>query len=93
MALALLSIALSLAGSAVVRDRSGQVASAVVTDGLRTQPLWRLPGGLFVAIPRIEGTIEVRCRDGTSHQQGYVTGHMHTWVVVEGPECDRPVEV
>lgn len=44
----------------------------------------RLPGGLFVAIPRLEGTIEIECRDGARGQEGYVTGSLHTWVKVEG---------
>ncbi|HYD13933.1 MAG TPA: hypothetical protein VEC11_13875 [Allosphingosinicella sp.] len=84
----------SLMGSAVVVDRKGQVLSAaIVTSDGRTQALLDLPGGYFFAIPRIEGTIELRCRDGLRPQWGYVTGHMHTRLDVEpGTGCGRIVE-
>jgi hypothetical protein len=91
-ALLLLALAIALAGSVVVRDRTGEVARAIVTNDRETQPLLRLPGGLFVAIPLMEGTIEIECRDGSRHRNGYVTGHMHIRVRVEG-RCGRMVEV
>ena len=72
-------------GSAVVHDDTGEVASAVVTNGREEQALLRLPGGLFFAVPRLEGTIEVRCRNGERARWGYVTGHLHTSVRVSGP--------
>ena len=90
----LLLIGFWIAGSVVVVDKTGEVASAVATTGSYEQPLWHLPGGFFVGIPRLEGTIEVRCRDGTSRQMGYVTGHMHTWVKVVGDvPCAHVVEI
>jgi hypothetical protein len=84
-----------IAGSAVVVDETDGVESAFITtsDG-REQPLHRLWTGYFYAIPRLEGTIEVRCHDGTRKSWGYVTGHMHTKIRVVGDApCARLVEV
>ncbi len=80
-----------LAGSAVVVDETGGVQSAIVTDNRGSQqrlyPLW---AGYFYAIPRIEGTIEIRCPNGTPVQTGYVTGALHTKVRVVGKRpCER----
>lgn len=83
-----------LAGSATVVDETGGVESAFITtsDG-REQPLYRLWTGYFYAIPRLEGTIEVRCRDGTRKSRGYVTGHLNTKIRVVGDTpCARLVE-
>ncbi|HTU12793.1 MAG TPA: hypothetical protein VMG08_18025 [Allosphingosinicella sp.] len=81
-------------GSAIVIDRNGQVvAAAIVTSGGEVQALHRLPGGLFYAMPGLEGTIELRCRDGSRRQWGYVTAYAHTWLSVEpGAGCGRIVE-
>ena len=83
-----------LAGSAVVIDETQSVASAVVTNNAGTeQRLYRLWGGYFYTIPDVEGTIELRCRDGSRKQWGYVTGHMHTKLrVVGATPCARVVE-
>ena len=72
------------AGSAVVVDETGHVESAAITDGRKEQRLRRLWRGYFVAIPEIEGTIEVRCSDGARKKMGYVTAHIHTKVQVSG---------
>lgn len=82
------------AGSAVVVDETGGVTSAVITntDGVE-QPLHQLWSGYFYAIPKVEGTVEVRCRDGSRKQWGYVTGHMHTKLRVGGQTpCARVIE-
>ena len=80
-------------GSAVVHDEAGAVVAAVITNDREEQALLRLPGGLFFTVPEMEGTIEIRCADGTRQRWGYVTGHMHTRLRVEpGPGCGRLVE-
>jgi hypothetical protein len=82
------------AGSAVVIDETGHVESAVVTDGRSEQPLRHLWNGYFFAIPEIEGTIEVRCRDGVRKRMGYVTGHIDTKIKVSGKSpCANVVRV
>jgi hypothetical protein len=81
-----------LFGSVIVHDETGEVASAVVTNDREEQALWRLPGGLF-AVPGMEGTVEVRCRNGARARWGYVTGYMHTSVRVTGTvPCGRMVD-
>lgn len=74
-----------LAGSAVVIDETGGVESTFVTtsDG-REQPLYRVWSGVFYTIPRLEGTIEVRCANGSRARSGYVTRHWHTRIRVTG---------
>lgn len=83
-----------LAGSAVIVDETHGVESAfIVTSDGREQSLHRLWSGYFYAIPRVEGTIEVRCRDGSRKSWGYVTGYMHTKIRVIGDTpCARLVE-
>jgi hypothetical protein len=74
-----------MAGSAVVVDETGGVESAfVVTDDGREQELSRLWSGYFYAIPQLEGTIRVRCHDGTTKEAGYVTGYIDTKIRVVG---------
>jgi hypothetical protein len=86
---------IELAGSAVVVDETGGVESAfIVTGDGREQRLHRLWAGYFYAIPKLEGTIEVRCRDGTRKSWGYVMGSLHTKIRVVGDTpCARIVEV
>jgi hypothetical protein len=96
MAIILLGLGyLSLAGSAVVVDETGGVESAfIITGDGREQPLHRLSSGYFYAIPRLEGSIEVRCRGGLRKDWGYVHGHMDTKIRVVGDTpCARLVEV
>ena len=84
-----------LSGSAVVVDDTGGVSSAFVTDGHgRYQRLYRLWKGRFYAIPKLEGTIEVRCENGVRKQWGYVTPNMHTTIrVVGNTPCARVIDV
>jgi hypothetical protein len=80
-------------GSVIVHDETGAVASAVVTDDHREQALWRLPGGLFFAVPGMEGEVEIRCRNGARARHGDVTSFMHTAVRVTGPvACGRVID-
>ena len=83
-----------IAGSAAVIDETGGVETAVVTNsGGTEQRLRRLWNGYFFAIPRVEGTIEVRCTNGVRKRWGYVTGGMHTTVRVLGKTpCGKLVE-
>jgi len=70
-----------VAGSAIVIDQTGGVDTAVVTNSSGAeQRLHRLWNGYFYGMPRVEGTIEVRCTNGARAQWGYVTGGMHTSV-------------
>jgi hypothetical protein len=94
LSLALLGhLYLTFVGSAVVVDETGGVVSAVITDhDGREQPLSRLWDGYFYAIPDLEGTIEIRCRDGSRKSWGYVTGNMHTKIRVVGNRpCERVI--
>jgi hypothetical protein len=70
-------------GSVTVHDETGSVTAAVITNGEIEYPLYRIPGGAFFRVmPRFDGEIEVRCRDGSSHRGEYVTHHQHLSVRV-----------
>ncbi len=72
-------------GSVTVHDETGSVRAAVVTNGAIEYPLYRLPGGYFFRVmPRFDGEIEVRCRDGSTQRGEYVTHHHHTSARVIG---------
>jgi hypothetical protein len=88
-------VAFWVMGSAVVLDRSGQITSAIITTGGGPkQALHALPFGVFYTVPQFEGSIEVRCRDGSHQQYGYVTGHFHTWLRLEvGQSCQEIEEI
>lgn len=74
-----------ISGAAIVIDETGGVETAFVTNsGGAEQRLRRIWNGYFFAIPRVEGTIEVRCTNGVRKQWGYVTGGLHTAVRIVG---------
>jgi hypothetical protein len=84
---------IGLFGLIVVHDETGAVTSAVLTNGRSEQPLLRLPGGPFVGVPSLEGTVEVRCPSGARARWGYVTGYSRTFVRVIGSvPCGRLVD-
>ena len=69
----------------MVVHETGGVRSAVVTTGHGgEQALHKLWSGHFYVIPKMEGTIEVRCANGVRKKWGYVTPHMHTKIRVIG---------
>ena len=78
-------LVLRFLGSVVVADREGQAVSATIVAGDgTTQPMHRIPGRMFIAIPRIEGEIAIRCRNGSVAHGGYVTPHMDGRLRVAG---------
>jgi hypothetical protein len=85
---------LAVAGSALVVDETSGVVRAVITNsGGSEQPLRHLWGGHFYAVPAMEGTIEIRCRNGLRKQWGYVTPNEHTKIKVVGDtQCARAVD-
>jgi len=75
---------LGVSGSVIARDETGEAASAVLTNDRLERPLLHLSRSTFMGIPSFDGTIEVRCQDGSKAQAGYVTGGLHTRVRVVG---------
>ena len=77
--------AVLIMGLIVVHDPDDRIVQArIVASGGASQPLHELPGHLFVAIPRLEGEIAVRCRDGSASRGGYVTPHISEQATVKG---------
>jgi hypothetical protein len=88
------ALAAKLVGSVVVLDPDQKAASArLVTSDGRAQPLHRLPGNRFYAVPRLEGTVEVRCRNGEAGLGGYVTPHVATRVSIQPGDGCRLIEI
>jgi hypothetical protein len=75
---------LFVAGSVAVLDARGRVARVEITNHRSSISLIRLPGGLFVGLPALEGVVRVRCRGGRMFQTLYVTRSVHSWQRLEG---------
>ena len=68
-------------GSVVVFDAGQQVASAQLVDGWgHRQPLQDL-GFSHVGVPKIEGVVQIVCKNGKVIDYGYVTPRLHTWAM------------
>lgn len=90
--------AAALVGWATVRGtvvvRGGEhVVSAVLTNHARDQRLTRLPGGLFVGSPQLEGTVRLHCKDGSAVEWGYVTRSLHSWLDPSKRGLCNPINV
>jgi hypothetical protein len=77
-------LVLQFTGFVIVHDKTGLATSARVVNSEWRQDLTALPFGYFVAIPDMEGGIEVRCADGSIARGGYVTRHWQEEVTVVG---------
>jgi len=80
-------------GTVLVTDETGQVAAVLLRSSPGSQPLHRLPVGIFVGIPERDGTVEVHCRDGSLRQVGYVSPGLYTRVRVSGQHCEDLREI
>ncbi len=68
-------------GFVVVSSSGDDVVAAELTKNyVQRQHLTRLPGGAFVGVPRLEGTVCLHCRDGTTRVWGYVTPGIPIWI-------------
>lgn len=56
------------------------VVSAELTNNVKDKALTRIPGGVIVGLPELEGTIRMRCKNGMVVQGGYVTRSLHSWL-------------
>jgi len=67
-------------GSVIVVDPHRQLASAQLIDGWgHKQPLLNLVY-LRVGVPRIEGAVQITCKNGRVIELAYVTPGAPTWV-------------
>lgn len=85
----LLLVALALTATVMVRDPTGEAVRAAMLCDHDEQVLYDLPGGVFAGFAGsldCDGTVEIRCRDGSRDQSGYVTSGMSTRLRV-GPGC------
>ncbi|HSF11420.1 MAG TPA: hypothetical protein VLA50_00465 [Erythrobacter sp.] len=75
---------LEFTGYVIVHDETGLATSVRVVNSEWRQDLTDLPFGYFVAIPDLEGGVEVRCADGSIVRGGYVTRHWQERVTIVG---------
>lgn len=66
----------------VVRDRTGGVSTVAVVNTRQRQSLTSLGGDTFVAFPKVEGAIEVRCPNGSTKVFGYVSKNTRSWIEI-----------
>lgn len=69
-------IHIMLAGSVVLVDRSGRVATIELVNGGRARTMYRSPFGLFYGEPAGDAGIRLTCRDGRTSVFGYATPGM-----------------
>jgi hypothetical protein len=75
---------LAFSGSVVLLDPSRQVSSAQLIDGWgHKQPLLNLTY-VRVGVPKIEGTVQIHCKNGKVTERGYVTPGAPTWHRLDG---------
>jgi len=73
-------------GSVVLFDPERKVATAQLIDGSgHKQPLLNL-AFLRVGVPRVEGAVQIACKNGSVIERGYVTPGLHTWQKMDGKD-------
>lgn len=67
-------------GSVAVLDPERRAKAVYLENNIQLQKLWRLPFGLFVAVPRVEGVVRIDCtgKPARSLTFGYVTPGFHS---------------
>lgn len=78
---------IALQGSVVLRDPRNEIASAYVIDGWGQRQKLASVGFAYVVMPKLEGTVEIRCANGNVVRSGYVTPGAPTWQTI-GTEVD-----
>jgi len=74
---------LAITGSVVLFDPQRQVASAQLVDGWgHDQPLLNL-AYVRVGVPRIEGAVQITCKNGRVGDGNYVTPGAPTWQKID----------
>jgi hypothetical protein len=77
--LAVAAATLALTGSVVLFDPHREVASAQLIDGWgHKQPLLDLTY-LRIGVPKVEGAVQITCKNRSTVERGYVTPGAHTW--------------
>lgn len=72
-------VTLLFTGSVVLFDLHDKVASAHLVDGWGHRQDLATVGFAYVAVPHLEGTVEIKCKDGTTVRSGYVTPGAPMW--------------
>jgi hypothetical protein len=73
------TLALAMAGSVVLYDPHGEVASATLVDGWKQRQQLASVGFGYFGVPNIEGTVEIKCANGKVIRSGYVTPGAPMW--------------
>lgn len=67
------AVAVVSLGLVVVWGGGEEVLAAELTNHVDRQQLTRLPGGAFIGVPALEGTVRIRCRSGATAEWGYAS--------------------
>jgi hypothetical protein len=79
-ALAGTALALAIAGSVILLDLHGEVASATLVDGWGHRQQLASIGIGHVGVPKVEGELEITCVNGEVIRSGYVTPGAPMWL-------------
>jgi hypothetical protein len=80
--IALAGAYLALSGSVILRDPRSEIASAHIIDGWDQRQELAVVGFAYFAVPKLEGTIEIKFVNGKVARNGYVTPGAPTWQTV-----------
>jgi hypothetical protein len=73
------ALAIAIAGSVILFDPHGEVASATLVDGWGHRQQLASVGFGYVGIPKVEGAVEITCANYKVIHIGYVTPGMSMW--------------
>lgn len=82
------ALSLAFRGSVILVDVQREVKAAEIVDGWGQRQELTSLGIAYAGVPRLEGTVEIRCRNGKVIRRGYVTPGVPTWQqMAEDGEC------
>jgi hypothetical protein len=88
---AIAALWLMVTGSVVLFDPHQEVLSAELVDGWGKRQRLTTLRFAHVGVPRLEGTVDIRCSTGKVTKSGYVTPGAPTWQRMgKQGECSTP---
>jgi hypothetical protein len=83
-------VMLQVTGSVTVCDRTNATSAAWIESVEGMHNLRPLPGNIYIGIPKYDGLVKVRCRNGSITPLAYATAGLHSWVTPELACATKP---
>jgi hypothetical protein len=88
------AVRVNLIGGIFVRDPQAVTRAITIEYERRTEPLWRLPGGLYFAWPEGSGELVLSCANGRRVERAIVVPYMTFRSTILPEDCsDRLSEI